>query len=110
MNFNALEDLLQVSMRANTTSSAVSTSRSFAEKILPVEVPGESGFVNDAYAQRQQPIPLLEYMKCIDTALSKVTRACNIRNAFGIESPRPSSPSRKPMAGGSRGLSKAGVR
>ena len=79
---NALEDLLQVSMRAEyNILSSVNIERSFAEKILPVEVPGESGFVNDAYAQRQQPIQ-------------------HLRNAFGIESPPdPSSPSRvQPMA------------
>ena len=99
---NALEDLLQVSMRAEyNILSSVNIERSFAEKILPVEVPGESGFVNDAFAQRQQPIPLLEYMKCIDTALSKVTRTPqHLRNAFGIESPPdPSSSSLvQPMA------------
>lgn len=85
---NALEDLLGVSLRSEyNILSSVNIERSFVEKILPVEIPGESGFVNDATSQSQQPIPLLEYIQVIDTALSKVTRSeASLRHAFELDS------------------------
>jgi hypothetical protein len=70
---NSLEDLLGVKVRAEyNIISSVNIEKGFVEKVLPIEVPGESGFVNDAQALASQPVPLLEYMKCIDFALSKV--------------------------------------
>ncbi len=85
---NALEDLLGITLRAEyNILSSVNIEPSFVEKILPVEVPGESGFLNDAYAQRQQPLPLLEYIQVIEAALSKVTRTDEgVRRAFEITS------------------------
>jgi len=83
---NSLEDLLGVSVRAEyNILSSVNIEKSFVEKVLPVEVPGESGFVNDASALASQPLPLLDYIKCIDFALSKIKRdESSLNQLFGF--------------------------
>ena len=83
---NSLEDLLGVSVRAEyNILSSVNIEKSFVEKVLPVEVPGESGFVNDAHSLAAQPLPLLEYIKCIDFALSKISRnESSLKPLFGF--------------------------
>ena len=70
---NSLEDLLGVTVRAEYNFlSSVTVARSFAERVLPAESPGESGFVNDASALASQKFPLSESMKCVDLALAKI--------------------------------------
>ncbi|MDG2223822.1 MAG: DUF1592 domain-containing protein [Rubripirellula sp.] len=83
---NSLEDLLGVTVRPDYNFlSSVNVERGFVEKLLPVEVPGKSGFVNDANAMAEQPLPLLEYMKCVDFALSKMnTSESALEKQFGF--------------------------
>jgi hypothetical protein len=83
---NSLEDLLGVSVRPEYNFlSSVNVERGFVEKLLPVEVPGENGFVNDAHTMSEQPLPLLEYIKCVDFALSKInTSESSLEKQFGF--------------------------
>lgn len=70
----SLEDLLGVRMRDEYNHlKSVHVGKGFVDRILPVEVPGKSGFVNDAETLAAQPLPLLAYMKCIDFALAKMS-------------------------------------
>jgi hypothetical protein len=70
----SLEDLLEIEMRSEYNHlKSVHVEKGFVDRVLPVEVPGKSGFVNDAESLASQPIPLLAYMKCIDFALSKMS-------------------------------------
>ena len=70
----SLEDLLGIKMRDEYNHlKSVHVEKGFVDRVLPVEVPGESGFVNDAESLASQPIPLLAYMKCIDFALAKMS-------------------------------------
>ncbi len=69
-----LEDLLEIRMRSEYNHlKSVHVEKGLVDRVLPVEVPGKSGFVNDAQSLASQPIPLLAYMKCIDFALSKMS-------------------------------------
>ncbi|MDB4807570.1 DUF1588 domain-containing protein [bacterium] len=70
----SLEDLLEIEMRSEYNHlKSVHVEKGFVDRVLPVEVPGKSGFVNDAESLASQPIPLLAYIKCIDFALSKMS-------------------------------------
>ncbi|MDB4532685.1 DUF1592 domain-containing protein [bacterium] len=69
----SLEDLLGIEMRDGYNHlQSVHVEKGLVDRVLPVEVPGKSGFVNDASAQSDQPVPLIGYMKCIDFALAKM--------------------------------------
>ena len=83
---NSLEDLLGVTLRPEYNFlSSVNVEKGFVEKLLPVEVPGENGFVNDAHTMSEQPLPLLEYIKCVDFALSKInTSEGSLEKQFGF--------------------------
>ena len=70
----SLEDLLGIKMRNEYNHlKSVHVEKGLVDRVLPVEVPGKSGFVNDADSLASQPVPLLAYMKCIDFALSKMS-------------------------------------
>lgn len=70
----SLEDLLGIRIREGYNHlQSVHVADGFVDRVLPVEVPGESGFTNDADALASQPLPLLEYMKCVDFALAKMS-------------------------------------
>ena len=70
----SLEDLLGIKMRSKYNHlKSVHVEKGLVDRVLPVEVPGKSGFVNDAESLASQPIPLLPYMKCIDFALAKMS-------------------------------------
>ena len=70
----SLEDLLGIRMRSEYNHlKSVHVEKGLVDRVLPVEVPGKSGFVNDAESLASQPIPLLPYMKCIDFALAKMS-------------------------------------
>ena len=69
----SLEDLLAIKMRDGYNHlQSVHVEKGLVDRVLPVEVPGKSGFVNDANALADQPVPLLGYMTCIDFALAKM--------------------------------------
>ena len=69
----SLEDLLGIKMRNGYNHlQSVHVEKGLVDRVLPTEVPGESGFVNDVDAMASQPVPLLGYMKCIDFALLKM--------------------------------------
>ncbi len=70
----SLEDLLGIKMRSEYNHlKSVHVEEGLVDRVLPVEVPGKSGFVNDAETLASQRIPFLAYMKCIDFALSKMS-------------------------------------
>ena len=69
----SLEDLLGIKMRNGYNHlQSVHVEKGLVDRVLPIEVPGESGFVNDVDAMASQPVPLVGYMKCIDFALLKM--------------------------------------
>ncbi|OUT56194.1 MAG: hypothetical protein CBB71_18500 [Rhodopirellula sp. TMED11] len=84
---NTVEDLLGVQLRADyNILTSVNVEKSFVEKILPLEVPGESGFVNDAHALASQPFAIQQYIRCIDFALSRVKEDGNsLQRLFGLD-------------------------
>lgn len=70
---NSLEDLLGVRVRNEYNHlHSVHIEQGLVDRVLPVEVPGNSGFVNDSDSLAAQPVPLLAYMKCIDFSLAKM--------------------------------------
>ena len=84
---NSVEDLLGVQLRGDYNFlTSVNVERSFVEKILPLEAPGESGFVNDAHALASQSFPIQQYIRCIDFALSRVKEDDqSTQRLFGLE-------------------------
>ena len=82
----SLEDLLGIKMRNEYNHlKSVHVEKGLVDRVLPTEVPGKNGFVNDAESLASQPIPLLAYMKCIDFALSKMSgSAASIEMLTGV--------------------------
>ena len=59
----SLEDLLAIKMRDGYNHlQSVHVGKGLVDRVLPVEVPGKSGFVNDTSAQADQPVPLIGYI------------------------------------------------
>ncbi len=82
----SLEDLLGIRMRNEYNHlKSVHVEKGLVDRILPIEVPGKNGFVNDAESLASQPVPLLAYMKCIDFALAKMSgSAASIEMLTGV--------------------------
>ncbi|PHS17462.1 MAG: hypothetical protein COA78_03190 [Blastopirellula sp.] len=69
---NTLEDLLHIKLKQPFNhSNAVQADLDYSKKVLPVEIPGPSGFKNDASQMANSTLPLMEYLKFIDFAISK---------------------------------------
>ena len=68
---NSLEELLSVELKRPYVFSPESSGLlpSTIEEIYPADLPGESGFDNDALRMRQAKLPLLKYIDCVDYAL-----------------------------------------
>jgi len=84
---NSLEDLLGISVRNQYNHlHSVHVEKGLVDRVLPVGVPGNSGFNNDAHALAAQPVPLLAFLKCIDFALSKMAGSAAARKKlFGTD-------------------------
>ncbi|MEK6237158.1 MAG: DUF1588 domain-containing protein [Planctomycetales bacterium] len=74
---NTLEDLLSVKLKQPYVFSSESAGLqpSTIEQLYPADVPGESGFDNDADQLRNVKVPVLELMACLDFALRKLDQS-----------------------------------
>jgi cytochrome c551/c552 len=68
---NTLEDLLYISLKNPYVYSpeVPSLRPSVLETMLPPDVPGESGFLNDAHQQASEKPPILKYIDAFDYVL-----------------------------------------